>query len=127
MAKGKPPVGPKMTWSQLIEKTDLTAGDGRKNHAELPATWYNAEWVSNNPDAEPPPHFPYGHAENEKLKRAIQKAFLECKNIDLTNPDGSPWLLAWRMYPNADHPDWKNGMHACGCNCGCLAPRTWPG
>src|SRR5258708_5873147 len=122
MAKKKPPVGPYLTWKQLEEKVDLTADDGRKYHADLPASWDNAEWVANNPDCVPPPHFPQGHAQNQKLKQAIQKAFLECKNIDVTDPNGPPWLLSWRMYPNADHPEFKSGMPACGCNCGCLVP-----
>lgn len=128
MAKAKPPVGPKLTWQYLKERTDLTADDGRKYHAELPASWDNAEFVANNPDVEPPAHFPDGHAQNQALKRAIQQAFVQYKHIDLTDPKGSPWLLAWRMYPNADHPDWKEGaMPACGCNCGCLVPRSdWP-
>ncbi len=42
----KPPVGPKLTWKQLQELTDLTAFDGRKYHASLPATWDNAEFVA---------------------------------------------------------------------------------
>lgn len=125
MPKPKPPVGPKLTWKEIQERTDLTATDGRKYHAELPATWDNAEWCANNPDSVPPPHFLKGHEQNQKLKAAIAKAFNECKEVDPADPDGPPWLLAWRMYPNADHPLWKSGMNECGCNCGCYAPRVW--
>jgi hypothetical protein len=120
----KPPVGPKLTWKELEERTDITAADGRKYHAELPASWDNAEWVSKHPECHP--DFPDGHRQNEKLKSEIMKAFVDCKEIDLTDPNGSPWLLAWRMYPNRDHPVWKREPQGCGCNCGCLAPRNWP-
>ena len=41
--------------------------------------------------------------------------------IDPNDPHGSPWLLSWRMYPNKDHPRWKQD-DCCGCNCGCVAP-----
>ena len=123
----KPHVGPKLTVKQLEERTGLTATDGRKHHLDLPGSWDNAEWVSNNPSCDPRPKWPQGHAENQELKRAIFKAFVETKKIDLTDPDGSPWLLAWRMYPNADHPMWKSGEghEVCGCNCGCFAPKVW--
>ena len=123
----KPHVGPKMTYKDLEERVDLTAGDGRKYHAELPASWDNAEFVAEHAgEFDDPPDFPLGHDQNEKLKQAIVNAFVECKNIDLTDPNGSPWLLSWRMYPNKDHPLWKMEPEGCGCNCGCLAPRTWP-
>jgi len=121
----KPPVGPKLTAQHLEELTDLTAGDGRKYHAELPASWDNAEWVKNHPDHQPPAHFPKGFEQNQKLKAAILKAILEYKEIDPNDPKGTPWFLAWRMYPNKDHPDWKEGMESCGCNCGCFVPRAW--
>ena len=122
----KPPVGPKMTKEQLMELTDLTAWDGRKYHDDLPATWDNAEWVTDNlGNITPDPGFPDGHAQNIILKDAIAKAFLKIKKIDPADPNGSPWFLAWRMYPNADHPMWKEqaGHEDCGCNCGCFIPR----
>ena len=121
----KPPVGPKLTWKQLQELTDLTAFDGRKYHASLPATWDNAEFVADNPgNIDPKPGFPDGHEQNVALKKAIAKVFLDIKKINPDDPDGSPWLLAWRMYPNADHPKWKDaGGEMCGCNCGCFIPR----
>jgi hypothetical protein len=121
----KPHVGPKLTPEFLEEITDLTAADGRKYHGELPASWDNAEWVTKNPDSDPPAHFPQGFEQNKKLKKAILDAFVEYKKIDLADPNGSPWLLAWRMYPNIEHPMWKDGMESCGCNCGCFAPRQW--
>jgi hypothetical protein len=121
----KPEVGPKLTWKQVEELTDLWGTDGRKYHGELPATWDNAEFVSNNlGNIEPAPGFPDGHAQNVALKQAISKAFVEIKKINLEDPNGPLWLLAWRMYPNADHPMWKmEGGPACGCNCGCFCPR----
>ena len=121
----KPEVGPKLTWKQVEELTDLWGTDGRKYHGDLPATWDNAEFVSNNlGNIEPAPGFPDGHAQNVALKQAISKAFVEIKKINLEDPNGPLWLLAWRMYPNADHPMWKmEGGPACGCNCGCFCPR----
>jgi len=119
------PVGPRLTRAQLAELTDLTGADGRKYHDELPATWENAEFVGEHHDKiNPRPEFPHGYEQNVALKRAIAKAFLEIKNIKPNDPYGSPWLLAWRMYPNADHPMWKDGGDPeCGCNCGCFVPR----
>ncbi|SPJ14108.1 hypothetical protein SBBP2_1090004 [Burkholderiales bacterium] len=121
----KPEVGPKLTWKQVEELTDLAGPDGRKYHGELPATWDNAEFVSNNlGNIDPAPGFPDGYAQNVALKAAIAKAFVEIKKINLNDPNGPLWLLAWRMYPNADHPMWKDDSGPqCGCNCGCFVPR----
>ena len=122
----KPPVGPKLTRKHLQELTDLTAWDGRKYHDDLPATWDNAEWVSKNlGNITPDPGFPSGHKQNLALKQAIADVFVHIKEIDRNDPSGSPWFLAWRMYPNADHPMWKEqeGHEDCGCNCGCFVPR----
>ena len=121
----KPEVGPKLTWKQIEELTDLAGPDGRKYHGELPATWDNAEFIANNLDnVTPAPGFPDGYAQNVALKQAIAKAFIEIKKINPNDPNGPLWLLAWRMYPNADHPMWKDGAGpVCGCNCGCFAPR----
>jgi hypothetical protein len=124
----KPKVGPTMTWEQLRVLTDGSLPDGREKHGDLPASLDNARWVSEHRnDSDPPPHFPNGREENLKLKKAIVQAFRDCKGIDPTDPNPR-WLLAWRMYPNANHPDWQGGgMDSCGCNCGCMAPRTyWP-
>jgi hypothetical protein len=121
----KPPVGPKMTRERLQELTDLTAWDGRKYHDDLPATWDNAEWVSNNlGNTTPDAGFPNGHLQNLALKQAIADVFSKIKNIE-NDKDGPLWFLAWRMYPNADHPMWKvqEGQEDCGCNCGCFVPR----
>ena len=40
-----------------------------------------------------------GEKQNTKLAEAIAKAFIECKNIDMKDPTGPQWLLAWHMYP----------------------------
>lgn len=122
----KPPVGPKLTWKQLQELTDLSATDGRKYHADLPATWDNAQFVAENPGRiDPEPKFTEGYRQNQKLKEAIARAFVDIKNINPNDPNGPLWFLAWRMYPNADHPMWKEqgGQEECGCNCGCFIPR----
>src|SRR5258707_8637914 len=80
--------------------------------------------LSRTGNIDPKPGFPDGHEQNVALKKAIAKVFLDIKKINPDDPDGSPWLLAWRMYPNADHPKWKDaGGEMCGCNCGCFIPR----
>jgi hypothetical protein len=104
-----------------------------KYHRHLDPSWDNAAWAEkhdNNAPDSPYKGDPYfdrtGKKQNDKLKEAIVKAFVECKNIDLTDPNGPEWLLAWRMYPNENHPRWSNsGFEGCGCNCGCYAPKSW--
>lgn len=121
----KPPIGPKVTREQLQELTDLTAWDGRKYHDDLPATWDNAQFVAENlGNIDPKPGMPEGFEQNTELKDAIAKVFTETKNIQLDDQGRSPWFLAWRMYPNAEHPMWKDEEGPeCGCNCGCFVPR----
>jgi len=102
-----------------------------KYHRHLDPSWDNAAWAEKHDNTNP--SSPYygdkyfsrkGNAQNDKLKKAIEKAFVECKEIDLKDPNGPQWLLAWRMYPNENHPRWINsGYEGCGCNCGCYAPK----
>jgi hypothetical protein len=98
----------------------------------LEGSWGNAEWAQGQDPSDPNspvygnPYFDRdGFKQNEELKVAIAEVFAKTKKIDLTDPNGSPWLLAWRMYPNKDHPRWQ-AEDCCGCNCGCAAPGTWP-
>ncbi len=65
---------------------------------------------------------PKGFESNRKLAERINAAVSEIKTSD---DDGARFVLAWRMYPNADHPAWnQNDVHYCGCGCGCYAPGT---
>jgi hypothetical protein len=138
-------VGPKKTLKELQAATDLARpGPGQPPqppdnrmvyHGPLEGTWDNALWAESHDNTKPDsPYFGDkffdrgGHKQNEELKRAITEVFVKVKKIDVTDPNGSPWLLAWRMYPNKEHPRWgKEGFEGCGCNCGCFAPRTWTG
>ncbi len=60
-----------------------------------------------------------GYRANRDLAKTISKAVRAKKNKDR---HGEHFLLGWRLYPNKDHPRWKNkDDHACGCGCGCSA------
>jgi hypothetical protein len=62
---------------------------------------------------------PTGYGTNRELARRISKAVSELKKSDQHGPR---FVLAWRMYPNNDHPCWhQEGVHYCGCGCGCFA------
>jgi hypothetical protein len=134
-------VGPKMTLAELRALNTQRrpeAGqppqpqDGRfEFHYHLPGSWDNAKWAEGHDNSDPnSPYYgdPYfdreGSKQNEELKVAIAEVFAKIKKIDATDPNGSPWLLAWRMYPNKDHPRWKE-FDGCGCNCGCCVPGSW--
>jgi hypothetical protein len=104
-----------------------------KYHRHLDPSWDNAAWAEQHDNTAPDSPYhgdPYfdrtGNKQNDLLKQAIVDAFIKYKKIDLTDPNGPQWLLAWRMYPNEEHPRWANsGFEGCGCNCGCYAPKTW--
>jgi hypothetical protein len=60
------------------------------------------------------PHFDterYGS--NRELARRIGEAFSEIKA-------GKGFLMAWRIYPDKDHPRW-DVANGCGCGCSCSA------
>jgi hypothetical protein len=104
-----------------------------KYHRHLDPSWDNAAWAEQHDNTAPDSPYngdPYfdrtGKKQNDELKQAIAEVFIKYKKIDLTDPNGPQWLLAWRMYPNEDHPRWANsGFEGCGCNCGCYAPKSW--
>ena len=57
------------------------------------------------------------YAENRELARLIEKAMRTVKRHD---KNGQHFVLGWRLYPNRDHPRWKNkDVHSCGCGWGC--------
>lgn len=116
-------IGPKLTPADLRERRGLKHEDGRVYHAELPAVMTDAEAASKaNPKDPKSPYYgskyfdPKGYAANRELAKKIEEAF---KSLKATDKDGPHFVLAWRMYPNADHPRWKRKQpHACGCGCG---------
>jgi hypothetical protein len=56
---------------------------------------------------------------NRELAKLIEKAMRTVKKRDKS---GQHFLLGWRLYPNQNHPRWKNeDVHSCGCGCGCSA------
>jgi hypothetical protein len=132
-------VGPKKSWTELNAITDQTQpepgvpGQAQQTpdnaltfHYHLDGSWDNAKWAEthDNPDPNNPFFDPDGKKNNDALKQAINDAFKKYKKIDLTDPNGPQWLLAYRMYPNKDHPRWQ-AQECCGCCCGCFAPRDW--
>jgi hypothetical protein len=152
MSNGRISVGPKKTLGELDAETGRlspepgVAGQPAqefdqklninhwKYHRHLDPSWDNAAWAEQHDNTAP--DSPYygdkyfdrtGKKQNDKLTEAIAKAFIECKNIDMTDPNGPQWLLAWRLYPNENHPRWsESGFEGCGCNCGCYAPKWDP-
>jgi hypothetical protein len=67
-------------------------------------------------------HDPNGHQKNRELAERIGKAVSDLKKSD---EHGPRFVLAWRMYPNKEHPSWqRKDVHFCGCGCGCYAPGT---
>src|SRR5262249_61140612 len=62
-------------------------------------------------------HDPQGYARNRELADRISKAVDELKDSD---EHGSRFVLAWRLYPNNDHPSLHTqDVHPCG------ARRAW--
>jgi hypothetical protein len=143
--KGRISVGPKKTLAELAAATGRLSPEPNvsgqpaqvydkeeeiehwKYHHHLDASWDNAPWAERHDNNDP--NSPYygdpffsreGKKQNDELREAIVEAFVRCKKIDPNNPQ---WLLAWRMYPNEEHPRWsRSGYEGCGCNCGCFAP-----
>jgi len=58
-----------------------------------------------------------GYQANRELAELIRQAVRSKKKA---GKHGAKFILGWRLYPNQDHPDWKNkDVHSCGCGCGC--------
>ena len=102
-----PEIYPKMTRKKLTESARNTAeGKGR---APLPGVKTDAKHVQATDKC--------GYRANRDLAKLIRKAVREKKKSDKNGPR---FVLGWRLYPNEDHPDWKNkDVHSCGCGCGC--------
>ncbi|HEY1363582.1 MAG TPA: hypothetical protein VGF60_15175 [Xanthobacteraceae bacterium] len=64
-------------------------------------------------------HDPTGYAKNRELAERIGAALSELKPAD---EHGPRFLVAWRIYPNEEHPSWRRtDVHFCGCGCGCFS------
>jgi hypothetical protein len=121
-----PKIGPKMTVKQLLKHAKL-AQEGKAGDKGLPPvkTDAYAAKVADPKDPKSPYygskwHDPKGHEANRKLAKRIDAAMKTLKKAD---KDGSHFVLAWRLYPNKEHPRWNRDQpHACGCGCGGAAP-----
>ncbi len=113
---------PKLTREELLKGKE-TLKDGSEFFQSLPAVISDAKRGSEaNPD-DPESDYhrqkffdPEGYAKNLELAKKICAAFEECKTKD---KDGPHFILAWRMYPNKDHPRWQQQEpYSCACGAG---------
>jgi hypothetical protein len=125
-------VTPMLTSAQLSEGKE-TLEDGREFFQSLPAIISDAKRASEANPNDPKSNYygyksskPKGYAENLELAEEIAAVFKKHKKSD---EHGSHFILAWRMYPNKDHPRWHQEEHACGCSAGgfCETPRALGG
>jgi len=114
---------PKLSKAELAERRGQKQADGRVYHADLPGVWTDAEAASKADPKDPKsPYFgskhfdPKGHGANLALAAEIEAVFKKHKKTD---EHGAHFVLAWRMYPNKEHPRWqREDPHTCGCGCG---------
>jgi hypothetical protein len=104
-----PEIYPKVTRAKLKSGARKTSeGNGR---VPLPGVLTDAKHAKATDKC--------GYKANRELAEMIAKAVRAKKKADR---DGSHFVLGWRLYPNKDHPRWKdNDVHSCGCGCGCGA------
>ena len=110
---------PKLSIAELKQHRAVifTGSDGRQYQSELPGSWSNAKVAATDvekvcSECRESPHFDVeGYDTNRELARRISEAFEELK------PEKG-FVLAWRLYPEKDHPRWKIA-DGCGCGCGC--------
>src|SRR5882672_8232200 len=102
-----PEIYPKMTHKKLQTSARKTSqGKGR---AALPGVKTDAKHAQATDKC--------GYQANRDLAKLIAKAVREKKKVD---KHGGKFILGWRLYPNENHPAWKNqDVHSCGCGCGC--------
>lgn len=102
-----PEIYPKMTRAKLKKSARKTAqGKGR---APLPGVQTDAAHAQATDKR--------GYQANRELAELIRKAVRATKKAD---KHGARFVLGWRLYPNQQHPAWKDdNEHACGCGCGC--------
>jgi hypothetical protein len=112
---------PKLTRDEVKKHRSVifTSPDGREYQSELPGSWSNARVAAEAVekvchDCRDSPHFDTeGHGTNRELARRIGETFSELKA-------GKGFLMAWRIYPDKDHPRW-DVANGCGCGCSCSA------
>ncbi len=104
-----PEIYPKITGSKLRKGARKTSeGKGR---VSLPGVKTDAKHVDATDKC--------GYRANRELAALIKAAVRTKKNSD---KKGAHFILGWRLYPNKEHPRWKEiNEHACGCGCGCCA------
>src|SRR5262245_13742965 len=108
---------PKLTIGKLRKSARKTS-EGR-GLASLPGvrTDAKAAVTADVNDSESPyygssAHDPKGYAANRKLADRISRAVHDLKQSD---EHGARFVLAWRMYPNSEHPSWhRTDVHQCG-------------
>jgi hypothetical protein len=96
-------IGPRLKSQHLAEGLRIKLVDGREHHAGLLGVTADSkrDW-------------------NSDLAKSIDAAFKKHKTTDEHGPH---FLLAWRLYPNKEHPRWQvEEPHSCGCGCGNIAP-----
>ena len=104
-----PQIDPKMSSAKLKKSARITSeGKGRVG---LPGVKTDAKHAKATDKC--------GYGANRELSKLIDKAVRSKKKGDR---HGQHFVLAWRLYPNKEHPRWKDqDDHACGCGCGCSA------
>jgi hypothetical protein len=115
---------PKLTPKKL-KKSALKTSEGR-GLAPLPGVRTDAKLAANADPKDPKSpyygskhHDPNGYQKNRKLAERIGKAVSDLKKGD---EHGPRFVLAWRLYPNKEHPSWqRRDVHFCGCGCGCFS------
>jgi hypothetical protein len=115
---------PKLTQARL-KKSARKTSEG-KGAATLPGVKTDAKQAATADLTDPKSPFygaiycdPKGYGRNRKLAERISNAVRELKKTD---EHGPRFVLAWRLYPNDDHPCWhRKDVHFCGCGCGCFA------
>jgi hypothetical protein len=115
---------PKLTQAKL-KKSARKTSEG-KGTATLPGVKTDAKQAATANPSDPKSPFygaiycdPEGYGKNRELAERISKAVRDLKKNDANGPR---FVLAWRLYPNDDHPCWhRKDVHFCGCGCGCFA------
>lgn len=113
-------VGPKLKLADLKKQSAVKLRDGRRHHAALAAVTSDAEAVQALDPEQHPLCDRTGYQQNRELAIRISDAV---EAVKTTDEHGPHFLLAWRLYPNEEHPRWQaKSPHYCGCACGGLAP-----
>jgi hypothetical protein len=104
-----PEIHPKMSRKKLQKSAQKTSqGKGR---APLPGVKTDAKHAQATDKC--------GYHANRDLAKMIKAAVRAKKKTD---KHGAKFILGWRLYPNQEHPAWKDSAeHSCGCGCGCHA------